>query len=362
MKKISQEKLAKYRKLGEKSVWDIKNPQARAIFQRLEEEGCSFDDWAFNPHWGMFHAPHSRDMENVDIVCVGIPMENTIPERPGTKYGPTAVRKWSHIMGPIHHITDVVPFDMCSIVDYGDIDFTGFDLKERIDNIYQTFLKFKESNISTLSVGGEHTMTYPILKAHGRDEPLAMIHLDAHADTTGNIGGGDVSDANGFRHAVMDGVLDPERTIQIGIRGRAWHFWDFSHDTGMRVVSAEDFQERGVKAMVEEARALVGNYPCYLTIDNDALDPSCMPGTGLPEPFGLTSREVRDFIRGLRGLNIVGVDIAEICPPADPTEISANTGAALCFEMLCLLCEAHVARTGVARKTHWNPEPAKETS
>jgi arginase family enzyme len=149
-------------------------------------------------------------------------------------------------------------------------------------------------------------------------------------------------------------LIDPERTIQLGLRGRSFHFWSYSFDVGTRVVTAEEFQEKGAMAMAEEARKIVGDGPCYLTFDVDVLDPMHMPGTGLPEPFGLTTREVSDFIRGLRGLDLVGADIAELCPPADPTEMSANIVAGFCFEMLCLLSEAHVARTGVSRKTHWN--------
>ena len=120
-----------------------------------------------------------------------------------------------------------------------------------------------------------------------------------------------------------------------------------------RGVLLEEFQERGAAALAEEARSIVGNEACYLTFDVDVLDPMHMPGTGLPEPFGLTTREVRDFIRGLRGLDLIGADITELCPPADPTGMSANVVAGFCFEMLCLLSEAHVARTGVSRKTHW---------
>ena len=354
MAKISKEKLAKYRELAKKDLWDFKEPKASAIFQRMEEEGCSLNDYAYNPHMGMFRAPTTRNLVDVDIACVGVTMENTVPERTGQKYGPAAVRRWSHVMGPIHHVTDVVPFDMCNIIDYGDVDFsTGFNIEKRIEIIYETFLSLMDHNVTTLSVGGEHTMTYPILKAHGKNEPLGLIHIDAHGDTWGSLGGADINDASAMRAAVVDGLIDPERTIQLGLRGRSFHFWSYSSEVGMRVVSVEEFQEKGARAMADEARSIVGNGPCYLTFDVDALDPIHMPGTGLPEPFGLTAREVRDFIRGLRGLNLVGADIVEICPPADPTDMSANIGAGFCFEMLCLLCEAHAARTNETRKTHW---------
>jgi len=354
MPKISEERLKRYRELAKKDLWDFDEPKAKAIFKRMEEEGCTPNDYAFNYHMGMFHAPLTQKITDVDIALVGVGMENTVPERTGQKYGPSAVRRWSHKLGPIHHITNVVPFDMTNIIDYGDVDLSaGLDVKDRINSIYETFVKLTDQNITTLSVGGEHTMTYPILKAHSRKEPLGLIHIDAHGDSWGNIGNADIGDANMLRNAVMEGIIDPEKTISLGLRGRCFHFWDYSSAVGIRVVSTEEFQENGVKAMIEEARKIVGDGPCYLTFDVDALDPIQMPGTGLPEPFGLSVREVRDFIRGLRGLNLVGADIAEICPPADPTEMSANTGAGFCFEMLCLLSEAHVARTGVSRKTHW---------
>ena len=354
MTKISQERLARYRELAKRELWDFKEPKASAIFQRMEEEGCTPVDYAFNYFMGMFHAPLTQDITDVDIALVGVTMENSVPERSGQKYGPSAVRRWSYKIGPIHHITGVVPFDMCNIIDYGDVDISkGLDIRDRIESIHETFLKLADHNISTLTVGGEHTMTYPILKALGRKEPLGLIHIDAHGDTWGNIGGADINDANMLRNAVVEGIVDPERTISLGLRGRCFHFWDFSSEVGIRVVSAEEFRKKGPEVMAEEARKIVGDGPCYLTFDVDALDPVFMPGTGLPEPFGLTSLEVCDFIRELRGMDFVGADIAEICPPADPTDMSANTGAGFCFEMLCLLCESHVARPGVTRKTHW---------
>ncbi len=357
MAKIDKEKLLRYRELAKKDLWDFKEPKASAIFQRMEQEGCTLNDYAYNPHGGMFHSPLTQNLTDVDIACVGVTMENTVPERTGQKYGPAAARKWSHAIGPIHHVTSVVPFDMCNIIDYGDVDFgNAFDVQDRIDSIYETFLKLADNDITTLTIGGEHTLTYPILKAKAKDEPLGLIHLDAHGDTWGELGGAKINDASAFRVAISEGLIDPERTIQLGLRGRSFHFWSYSFDVGTRVVTAEEFQEKGAMAMAEEARKIVGDGPCYLTFDVDVLDPIHMPGTGLPEPFGLTTREVRDFIRGLRGLDLVGADIAELCPPADPTEMSANIVAGFCFEMLCLLSEAHVARTGVSRKTHWNKQ------
>ena len=355
MAEINQKKLSEYRELAKKDLWDFKEPKASSIFQRMEAEGCSLNDWAFNPFNGMFRSPFTQDLTNVDIACVGVGMENTVPERTGQKFGPAAVRRWSHLMGPIHHITGTVPFDMCNIIDYGDVDLSrGFNVEDRIDCIYETFLKLTSHRITTLTIGGEHTITYPILKAHARTKPIGLIHLDAHGDTWGSVGGAEVNDASALRVAIKEGLIDPERTIQLGLRGRSFHFWSYSFDVGTRVVTVEEFQEKGAAVLAKEARMIVGDEACYLTFDVDVLDPMHMPGTGLPEPFGLTTREVRDFIRGLRGLNLVGADITELCPPADPTDMSANVVAGFCFEMLCLLSEAHVARTGKSNKTHWN--------
>ena len=137
MPKISEERLAKYRELGKKDLWDFDEPKASAIFIRMEEEGCTPNDYAFNPHMGMFHAPLTQDLTDVDIAFVGVGMENTVPERTGQKYGPAAVRKWSHNMGPIHHMTNIVPFDMTSIIDYGNVDFSnGMDVKNKIDRAF----------------------------------------------------------------------------------------------------------------------------------------------------------------------------------------------------------------------------------
>ncbi len=362
MPRINEERLKKYRKLAEKGTWEAGSPEVQAFVERAISEGYAIDEYGFTPYPGFFGAPHTKNLDGVDIVCVGVPMDIGVPNWSGTREGPEAIRKWSHNCGPVHHVTKTIPFEICNIADYGDVEFSGLSIETRVENIYNNFLKFKAAGVSTLAVGGEHTMTYPILKAMGKDEPLGVIHLDAHADTAGDIMGEKYNDASVFRRATTDGVIDPERVIQIGIRGRVSIWWDFSYQTGMRVITQEEFEDLGVEKVITEARDIIGDGPCYLSIDADSIDPVYMPGVALPEPFGITARELRSFIRGLRGLDIIGADLAEINPARDPQFISVNVGAALCFEMLCLLAESRVTRSGVMNKTHWNQEPAKETS
>ena len=357
MSKISADRLEKYRNLANIPSMEMGNPDARAIFNRMEHEGAPVRDMR-GADVGMFMAPYRKDLHAIDIACVGVPMENSIPLRTSTQDGPRALREWSQWYGPVHETWGTVPFDVCSVADFGDVEFGADDIDSRVEQLHSIYSEFHAAGINTLSVGGEHTMTYPIMKALGRDEPLGMLHIDAHADTGGAVIPGDtdvlsINDASPFRHAVIDGVLDPERTVQIGIRGRAGHFWDFSHQTGMRVITATEFHEAGVAAVIEEAIAIIGDGPCYVTVDNDGIDPVDMPATGLPEPFGISALDLRRLLRGIRGLDVVGADFAELSPANDPTGQSANISAALCFEMLCLLTEARCRRTEERRKTHW---------
>jgi agmatinase len=362
MPRINEERLARYRKLGQRPATDLENQALSKFLQRAEAEGCAIFEYPFDmggKDWGFFRAPRRREaLEAIDIACVGIPLDSSVPNFAGTRHGPEAVRRWSRLQGPMHHVTKFIPFEACSIADYGDVRFSGIDHSTRIEDIFRTYEQLHAAGVFPLSVGGEHTITYPILKAIAREEPLAIVHIDAHGDTTGFLCEEDDEshDGNFLSRAVIDGLVDPEKVIQIGIRGPSTWAWEFSHDTGMRVVQAEELQERGTKEIIAELREIVGTAPCYLTIDVDAIDPAFMPGTGVAEPFGLTPVEVRDIVRGVRGLRLIGADIAEICPARDPQEISANLGAALLFEMLCVLCEARVAHTARQRRTHWLTE------
>ena len=359
MGKISEAQIAQYRKLGQRSALDLKDQELREFFRRAEAEGCQMFHYPFNlqgKEWGFFRAPYSKNLEEVDIACVGIPLDTSVPNFAGARHGPEAVRRWSHLQGPMHHVTKVIPFEKCDIVEYGDVEFTGFNHSDRLHDVYKAYCRIKDADVFPLSIGGEHTVTYPILKALARDEPLALIHIDAPCDTTGLFSDypSETHDGNFVTRSVMEGLVDPKRTIQIGIRGAGSWAWEFSHDTGMRVVYAEEVQKRGMQAIIAEAREIVGSHSCYLTLDVDAIEPTFMPATTVPEPFGLTPWDVRDLIRGVCGLGFVGADIVEICPPRDSQEISANLGAALAFEMLCVLSQARLAKTGRHRRTHWD--------
>ncbi len=353
MKKIPEDKLNSYRQLARKEILDIKNDDVRAFVQRAVKEGVDVLGEGYSPYNTFFRAPYVSDTSGLDIAMVGVPLDMAAPFFSGTRHGPDELRKWSRSYAPVHNLWMTCPFDLCNIGDIGDIPFEGYSISRRVGQIREVFEDLTEKGINTLTAGGEHTMTLPILQAVGKREPLSVVHLDAHADSAGNYGGDEFSDAIIFRRAVEEGLIDPERTVQIGIRGRAAFMWDFSHDSGMRMITAEEFQDRGTEDVMKEVRGIIGTDPTYLSVDSDSIDAAYMPGTTLPEPFGLTGKELRDVIRGLRGADIIGADFAEINPLRDSSGISANLGAALMLEMLCVLAEARLNRGCKKRKTHW---------
>ncbi|TIU66114.1 MAG: hypothetical protein E5W15_23770 [Mesorhizobium sp.] len=197
-----------------------------------------------------------------------------------------------------------------------------------------------------LSVGGDHSISHPILKAVGKKAPVGMIHIDAHCDTSGLFDMTKFHHGGPFRNAVLDGVLDPSRTIQIGIRGSAEYLWEFTYESGMTVVHAEEVTGLGIPAIIEKARQIVGDGPTYISFDVDSIDPAFAPGTGTPEVGGLTTREVLELLRGLKGLNIVGGDVVEVAPQYDSTTNTAHVGAQVLFEILSLMVFSPAIKKG----------------
>lgn len=358
MPPMPQDRLEKYKALADRDLFDLKDPDFGPFLRRVNEEGVEMVSNNFNI-LGMFRAPHSKDLSALDVAMIGLPLDLGVPNpRPGTRKGPEAVRYWSLDRNMANHFTRTCPFDLCRIADWGDLEFhtNPYSLDACLDDITELYTQLVSANVSPLSIGGEHTCTYGVLRALSKngEEPLALIHIDAHADTATNFQGVRVSDATLFQVATVEGFIDPEKTIQIGLRGRGIPRAEFGEQAGMRVMLAEELQSRGVEYALEEARRVVGSDRVYLSIDTDAFDCSIMPGTTLPEPFGLTGEQMRDIIRGLYDVDVVGADLVELSPPYDPTGMSACLAAGTAFEMLCLLAEARARRQDEKRPTHWS--------
>jgi guanidinopropionase len=221
-----------------------------------------------------------------------------------------------------------------------------FDLEATVDDIAEFYGRVHAAGAVPLSAGGDHGITLPIFRAIAVEQPIGMVHVDAHTDTWDEFQGSKLMHATPFRRAVEEGLLDPKRAVQIGIRGaqNSDEGWRFSLESGMRVIFMEEFTKLGVEAVIAEARRVTGKGPTYISFDVDGLDPVYAPGTGTPEIGGLTTIEAQTLLRGLRGLNLVGGDVVEVAPPFDPSGNTALVGATMMYEILCILAEAAAER------------------
>jgi guanidinopropionase len=309
-------------------------------------------DPMFQPRYAeiatFMRTPLFRSPAEVDIALIGVPFDGGVTNRPGARHGPREIRNMSSFMRAIHHVTKVDPYELCRVGDLGDVAFQRiYEIEACIDDIAAFYARVHAAGAVPLSAGGDHTITLPIFRAIAdKKQPLGMVHIDAHTDTWDEFLGSRYMHGTPFRRAVEEGLLDPKRTIQIGIRGaqNSDEGWTFSLESGMRVVFMEEFTKLGVEAVIAEARRVVGDGPTYVSFDVDGLDPVYAPGTGTPEIGGLTTIEAQALLRGLRGLDLVGGDVVEVAPPFDPSGNTALVGATMMYEILCLLAEAVAKR------------------
>jgi guanidinopropionase len=292
--------------------------------------------------------PHETDLGKVDIALVGVPYDGAVEARSGARQGPRQIRDMSSMMRAIHHVTRINPYELCRIADVGDVHFNRvFDVEASHADIADFFRKLHEAGIIPLSAGGDHSITLPIMRAIAAKRPVGLVHIDAHTDCCDEEMNSKYSHGTPFRRAVEEGILDPTRTIQIGIRGAAnsTECWEFGPEHGIRIVYIEEFSKLGVEKTISETRRVVGEGPAYVSFDIDSIDPSFAPGTGTPEVGGLTTIEAQALIRGLRGLKLVGADVVEVAPPFDPSGTTALIAATIMFEILCNIAEhAHSKR------------------
>lgn len=288
----------------------------------------------------MMRLPSQESAVGLDACFVGVPLDIGTSHRSGTRYGPRQIRAESTLIRPYNMGTRAAPFDSLQIADLGDVPTNPYNLADSVRIIEQFYNPIFEAGCIPLTLGGDHTLTLPILRAaekhHG---PLGLIHIDAHADINDEMFGEKIAHGTTFRRAFEEGLLNPRRVAQVGLRGSGYSADDFdwSRERGFRVVQAEECWHRSLEPLIAEIRDDLGEGPVYLSFDIDALDPSLAPGCGTPEMGGLTGPQALELVRGCRGLQLIGCDLVEVSPPYDPSGNTALIGANLLFEMLCVL-------------------------
>ena len=311
---------------------DLSDPQARPRYVGIPT---------------FFRAPAAESLEGVEIGVIGVPFDGGVTHRTGARHGPRAVREQSALLRRFNGATGVAPFAGARVRDLGDcwIEFP-YALEGALDEIAAFYRSVVEAGVVPLSVGGDHSISLPILRAVAAGRPVGMVHIDAHCDTGDDYMGSRFHHGAPFRRAVEAGLLEPARVVQIGIRGSTNDpdMWGFSTASGMRVIGMDEFDDMGWRAAAAEAVRVVGDGPVYLSFDIDSLDPAEAPGTGTPEAGGITMREALRLLRALRGVDFVGADLVEVAPPFDVGDVTAFNGASVLFEELCLLVEARAAR------------------
>ncbi len=312
----------------------------------MDDESLDFSDPMQRPRFAgiatFFRLPWREEFEAdpPDIGVIGVPFDGGVTNRPGARHGPRAVRDQSTLVRRINQATGASPFEAARVADLGDVIIRRpYELLGAHREIEDFYGRVIGAGIRPLTCGGDHSIALPVLRAVAKDRSVGLIQIDAHADTGDNYMGSRFHHGAPFKVAADEGLIEPRRCAQIGIRGSLYErdMWKFSHESGMKVAGIEEVEEKGWRKVMAEALAFVGPGPVYVSVDIDSLDPAFAPGTGTPEAGGLTMRELQGMIRMLAGAEIAGADLVEVSPPFDVGGITALNGATAMFELLCVM-------------------------
>lgn len=285
--------------------------------------------------------PPSRDYKDVDVAIVGIPFDSGTSYRSGTRFGPRKIRESSLLLWGYNTVLEVSPTQALKVIDYGDVDVVPVDIKATNKAITSEVVAVLNNNVKVISLGGDHSVTFPLLQAHKEKYgPVAVLHFDSHPDTWNEeYPGHPFSHGTPFIRAIEEGLIDVEAYIQVGIRGSVSGPKDYedARQLGAKLITIQEAYNYGIPTLINKIREIVGDRPVYLSFDIDAVDPAYAPGTGTPEVGGFTSYEMLQMIRSLQGLNFVGFDLVEVSPPYDNNDITSILAANLVFEFLSLL-------------------------
>ncbi len=287
----------------------------------------------------MMRLPQAPTPDGLDVAFVGVPFDIGTSNRGGARFGPRQIRAESCLIRPYNMATRAAPFDSLQVADIGDIAINTFNLPKSVAIIEAAYEEILAADCKPLTLGGDHTISLPILRAlkhkHG---PVGIVHVDAHADINDHMFGERIAHGTPFRRAIEEGLIEPGRMVQIGLRASGYEADDFDwpRQQGVRVVQAEECWYQSLAPLMAEVREQLGAGPVYLTFDIDGLDPAYAPGTGTPEIGGLTVHQGLEIVRGCRGLDLVGGDLVEVAPAYDTSGNTALVAANLLFEMLCV--------------------------
>ncbi len=297
-----------------------------------------------HPYCGIptfFGSPLVEGIKDLDIALGGVPFDLGASIRSGARQGSREIRSQSRLVGFYDHHSGTTPFADQRIADVGDVPFHNpYNIQEALSDIESFYSHLALAEVLPITAGGDHSITFPILRGLVKKEKVGLIHFDSHCDTAPSLFECGLEHACPMRNAVEAGLVDPRRTVQIGIRGTAEVLWQYSYDSGMRVIHIDEFYDLGWRNVLSEIKDRVGDGPVYVSFDIDCLDPAFAPGTGTPVAGGMTTFEALRVLRGLRGLNIIGGDLVEVSPPFDMAGITALAGATLMFEILFLAAKS----------------------
>lgn len=285
--------------------------------------------------------PASRNLDGIDVAVVGVPFDSGTSYRSGTRFGPRKIREASLLLWGFNAVLDIEPLEQLAVVDYGDIEVVPVDINASMDAITSEVNAILDQGATVISLGGDHSTSLPLLRSHAaKFGPLAVVHFDSHPDTWEfEFADQPYSHGTPFRRALEEKLVDTDAYVQVGIRGPISHDNDLdeARELGAQIITINEAIDIGTPGVVERVRSIVGERPVYVSLDIDAVDPTYAPGTGTPEVGGFTSYQMLQMVRCLVGLNIVGFDLVEVCPPYDHGDITAILAANLAFEFLSIL-------------------------
>jgi len=287
---------------------------------------------------------NDRNINEVDFGLIGVPWDAGTTNRPGPRHGPRQMRDLSTMIRAMNGATRIKPFELANFADLGDAPVNPADIQDCMNRITEFYEKVKSNGIIPMTVGGDQLTSLPVLRALASSAPVGMIHFDAHTDLFESyFDGYKYTHGTPFRRAIEEGLLDPKRVIQIGIRGSMYDGADieWGRHQGVTIIQIEELFERGIKDVMQQARDIVGNNETYCSYDIDFIDPTFAPGTGTPEVGGPNSFQALQVVRELSGVNLIGMDLVEVSPPFDQSGATSWLGISIVFEMLCILAQLH---------------------